>query len=160
MHNHDVLPHRPQLLQVAASILRDPTLAEDVVQEVSIEWWRNARTLDDPAKVFAYLRKMVVRFARDMARARGQVLEQVVTTEIDPAPTPYERLLVKEVQRLAVGELTLRQAEVWQSVHVDGLSIGETARRSGVSRKSVITALRRAERALLRAGERAVGRAT
>lgn len=103
------------------------------------------------------LRRLVKNRALDMLRSRRQDSDVGAVVEEDPAPSPFVRLLAKEVRVQALKHITERQAEVWQAIVVDGNTVGEVARRLGVTRKSVINVLRRAERSLARLGEEIVG---
>src|SRR3712207_564768 len=67
-----------RLYQAARLILRDATLAEDVVQDSLVQAWQDLRGLRDPDKFDAWLHRLLIRAcyrAADRARRRARVEE-------------------------------------------------------------------------------------
>jgi RNA polymerase sigma-70 factor (sigma-E family) len=65
------LAHRPSLVRMAAVLLDDPAMAEDIVQDAYIRVCARPRTLRDPASALAYLRQTVVNLSRSSLRRRS-----------------------------------------------------------------------------------------
>ncbi len=64
----------PQARRIANSILRDPVVAEDVVQEAALRAWGSRRSLRDPSSVDAWFSRIVVNASRrQLARTKRQV---------------------------------------------------------------------------------------
>lgn len=61
-------PRLDQLFATATLILRDRGRAEDAVQESLVRAWRDLRTLRDPERLDAWLRRLLVNACRDESR--------------------------------------------------------------------------------------------
>ncbi len=64
-------PRLDQLFATATLILRDRGHAEDAVQEALVRAWRDLRSLRDPDRLDAWLRRLLVNACRDESR-RGR----------------------------------------------------------------------------------------
>ena len=64
-------PRLDQLFATASLIMRDRGSAEDAVQEALVRAWRDLRTLRDPDRLDAWLRRLLVNACRDESR-RGR----------------------------------------------------------------------------------------
>ena len=64
-------PRLDQLFATASLILRDRSQAEDAVQEALVRAWRDLRSLRDPRRLDAWLRRLLVHACRDESR-RGR----------------------------------------------------------------------------------------
>ncbi|MBA2631833.1 MAG: RNA polymerase sigma factor [Chloroflexi bacterium] len=64
-------PRIDQLFATATLILRDRGRAEDAVQEALVRAWRDLRSLRDPGRLDAWLRRLLVNACRDESR-RGR----------------------------------------------------------------------------------------
>jgi RNA polymerase sigma-70 factor, ECF subfamily len=64
-------PRLDQLFATATIILRDRGRAEDAVQEALVRAWRDLRSLRDPDRLDAWLRRLLVNACRDESR-RGR----------------------------------------------------------------------------------------
>lgn len=65
-----VAGHWVGLVRLAALLLRDSSLAEDVVQEALVSCWAAQGRLQDPDAALQYLRRAVVNQARSVLRRR------------------------------------------------------------------------------------------
>ena len=69
--------HIDRLYGAARLMLRDTDLAEDAVQRALVRAWRDLPSLRDPARVEAWLQKLLVRSCYDEARRRRRWLGEV-----------------------------------------------------------------------------------
>jgi RNA polymerase sigma-70 factor (ECF subfamily) len=129
--------HAPRLLAYARSIVRDHSLADDVVQEALCRALRqDARTLRAVSDVAAWLTSLVRREAlnqlRSLSRARRRALAHA---ERAVRSAPPEALLSTDVQR-AIDRLPRRDREVLVLRHVCGLTFDQLAPATGLSRSA------------------------
>lgn len=61
-------PRLDRLFATASLILRDRGLAEDAVQDALVRAWRDLRSLREPRRFDAWLRRLVVNACRDQSR--------------------------------------------------------------------------------------------
>lgn len=66
-----------RLYAIARRVLRDPTLAEDAVQDCLFRAWRDLRALRDPARIDAWLYRLLLNACRDEQRRRRRRPEPV-----------------------------------------------------------------------------------
>jgi RNA polymerase sigma-70 factor (ECF subfamily) len=133
-----------RLVRAADAVVREPAVAEELVQDVMLELWRRRDRLAADGAVHAYLfqatrnralnhvrhlqveRRGAVHTAADQLTAREPAAPaQLVAAEIDTA--------VQE----AVASLTPRCREVFELSRVHGLRYAEIAETLGVSVKAV-----------------------
>jgi RNA polymerase sigma factor (sigma-70 family) len=112
------LRHRQDLYTVAVSLVADPHLAEDCLQDVFVRLAESAGTLSIHTNLKAYLASAVVNRARDcIRRDRRQVDCPVDDLQIAAAqPAPDTELLRSEQARhllQAMASLPLEQREVF-----------------------------------------------
>lgn len=72
-----------RLYAVARRVLRDPTGAEDAVQECLVRAWRDLRALRDPARLDAWLYRLLLNACRDEQRRSHRRPVQVEVGRID-----------------------------------------------------------------------------
>lgn len=106
--------HQAMLYRIAFNFLRNVHLAEEVVQDVFLELHRTIASLDSPAHLTAWLRRVVTHRCIDLSRRRSTQLETQleempdvadVAREEDPLLNERLRSLVAslpEIQRLVV----------------------------------------------------------
>ncbi len=119
------------LVRLAAAVLRDQVMAEDVVQEAFARVQARWHGVRDTTRTLAYLRRAVLNGARSELRRRG-VRRPNKLTHPDPKPVPSAeasalgRLGRSELLN-AIGNLPNRQRNVLLLRFVQELSISETA---------------------------------
>ena len=148
------------LVRLARLLVRDASIAEDLVQDAFVRLYGAWGRIRDPEKAPAYLRQTVVNLARGRARREAVALRR------RPDPPPDEisaeeaaagRATRREVAD-ALGRISPRQRECLVLRHWAGLSESEIADAVGVSVGSVRTHLKRGLAALeARLGEAARG---
>ena len=132
---------------IAHRVLADAALAEDVAQEVFVDFHR--RHPADAPWAAAWLHRAAAHAALNAVRARGRragrerVEAHPLGTGADPAETTLARERTAAV-RAALARLPERTAELLV-LRYSGLSYAEVAAATGVAATSVGTLLRRAE---------------
>jgi len=97
---------------LAVSALRDPALAQDVVQEAYLIAFRRLADLDEPAAFLGWFRRIVITTALNARRARRQTFLQLDDTPEVPVLDEAEtRWSDRQRQRLAAALLTLSADE-------------------------------------------------
>lgn len=140
----------PVVLSTARRVLRDPTLAEEVAQEVLLEVWRKAATFD-PARGSAtgWIGTMARRRAVDRVRSEqaGRDREDRVGRRDEPRPfdvvaEEVETRLEHERVRRALDGLSALQREAIELAYVAGRSYREVASALGVPEGTAKSRLR------------------
>jgi RNA polymerase sigma-70 factor, ECF subfamily len=119
----------PALYAQAASILADPSAAEDVVQEAFVRVWRRRDRIADPDRIDGYLVTAVRHLALDTLRRRrrveaGQALVAKAGSTAQASGPDAERI------DLALRGLPAEQREVVVLRVYQGLSFAEVAART------------------------------
>ena len=148
-----VMRHGRFALRVAMRLLRDPPVAEDVVQEAMLRAWTQARHFDPGRGRFTtWLYRIVVNQCIDQRRRMRFESIPEGFESIDPAAGAEEMMAAGQRQAAlaqALIDLPARQRAAMTLVYDEGLSGAEAARTMGLSAKAVERLLARA-RAFLR----------
>jgi RNA polymerase sigma-70 factor (sigma-E family) len=133
--------HWGALVRLAVLLVRDVSLAEEIVQDSFVAVHGRWRRLRDPDRALAYLRQTVVNRARSALRHRGVVERHAERqTPLAAAPGVDDHLMVAD-RRSAVLEalrrLPTRQREVLVLRYYLDLSEAEIADALGISRGAV-----------------------
>ena len=137
-----------KLFHVCCAILPDAADREDAIQEALIKAWRKRSTLRDESLFETWLVRIVINECKAVLR-RQKRRETEELTERIPAPEPPDRTLhdalfsLDEKLRLP---LTLR--------YIEGYSMEETAKLTGVPSGTLKHRLQRAKAALREALEK------
>jgi RNA polymerase sigma-70 factor (sigma-E family) len=131
--------HYRPLVRLSVLLLRDPGLAEEVVQDTFVAMHGRWGRLRDPDRALAYLRRTVVNRSRSALRRRG--VEQRHVPDAPPEVPSAEKLALgalehREVVR-ALRELSGRQREVLVLRYYADLSEAEIAAILGISQGAV-----------------------
>ncbi len=138
----------------ADSLVRKPEVAEEVVQDVFYNIWKNRESLQIQRSLQSYLYRSVynnsMMYLRKMKRERfiedGSTLEQVVDS-----PDPSQQLLLNEVSELVsdtLDRLPERAREIFRLNRQEGLKYKEIAERLSISVKTVESNMGKALKAL------------
>lgn len=133
-------------------VLRDETLADDVVQEVLVGLWRNPNGFD-PARgtLRTYLLTLAHRRAVDIVRSeQSRTLRESRETWLPPGDIDeevWERNMASEV-RQAVAQLDEDERNAIAMAYFEGLSYVEVARRLEAPEGTVKSRIRSAMRKL------------
>ncbi|MGH8969095.1 MAG: SigE family RNA polymerase sigma factor [Actinomycetes bacterium] len=131
--------HYRSLVRLAALLLRDVAVAEEVVQDSFIAMHGAWRRLRDPDRALAYLRQSVVNRARSALRHHKVELKYAPAPMPDAASAEYGALGALEHQEVvtALRRLPERQREVLVLRYYVDLSEAEIAEAIGISRGAV-----------------------
>lgn len=145
--------HYAALVRFGEGLLRSRELAEDTVQEVLLNLWRQRETVrvDDSVRAYLYraVRNRALNHIRN-ERVRREAVPQLVL-ESREAEAGDAGLLETELEtavRAAVAELPPRCREVFELSRVRGLRYSEIAETLGISIKTVETQMGRALKSL------------
>lgn len=146
-----VVRHGPFALRVAARLVADRSLAEDLAQEAFVRAWAQARQFDPRrARFTTWLYRIITNLCIDQRRrVHPQPLPEGFDT-VDPSAGAQEIMESQEQAQVlteALSELPARQRAAMTLVYDEGLSGSEAARILGLSAKAI-------ERLLARARER------
>ncbi|MHC4476092.1 MAG: RNA polymerase sigma factor [Planctomycetota bacterium] len=144
----------PAVLNTAIRILRDSQKAQDVHQEVFLEIWRRWHKFNGATNWGAYLYRVTVRKAIELAKQAGSKprhaqIQDCATTH----QGPDERLKATELEQKIVECLTAlpkRQADVLVLARIERLKHEKIAQVLGCSEKTVRVHLHRALKRLAR----------
>lgn len=132
--------HAPTALALARRIVRDPALAEEVVQEAFLAVWATGRRFDERrGTAGAWLMGLVHHRAVDAVRreeTQRRRAERTAATDVvvleDPAGDVAERLDAPDERRAvrrALAELPPDQRQVLELMYFEGLSQSKVAER-------------------------------
>lgn len=135
--------YAPTALALARRVVRQPFLAEEIVQEAFLAVWRNPAGFDrERGSVKAWLMGMVHHRAVDAVRreesqrrrAEGSRLSDpvVVLDHSDQVVREVEAPREREAVRGALGELPTEQRQVIELMYFEGLSQSKIAERLGL----------------------------
>jgi RNA polymerase sigma-70 factor (sigma-E family) len=129
----------PSLVRLAAMLLDDAHLAEDVVQEAYIRAAAGQRRLRDPEKALAYLRQTVVNLSRSSIRRRLLVWRHSVSSLPDVSSAEEDAIESFERQAVIQGlrSLPRRHRESLVLRYYLDLTVEQTARTLGISTGAV-----------------------
>jgi RNA polymerase sigma-70 factor (sigma-E family) len=150
--------HHRRLVGLAALLVADQQIAEDVVQEAFAGLYRRWRHLRDPDAAIAYLNRAVVNGSRDtLRRGRrvGAAMLRLVPRSEELESAEHEVVEHQEADRLwaAVTALPMRQRQVLVLRYYLDQSEAEIAETLEISRGSVKTHASRGIAAVARVWE-------
>lgn len=132
---------RGRLFGLALMVVRDPTEAQDVVQEAMAQAWRSWDSLRDPAARDAWLTRICMRTA---LRTRRRLRAALRTRELLPAEAAAaDRVADLDLAR-AMARLSMRQRAVLALHYHGGYTLDECAAMLGSRPGTVRSHLARA----------------
>ncbi len=137
--------HRIPLYRWLLRIVRNETVAEDLLSDVFLDVWRQAASFKGRASVSTWLLAIARYKALSARRARvdTELLDERITSTIaDPADTPEAALQEKrrgELLRESLAKLSPEHSEVIDLVYYHGKSVKEVAEIVGVGEATVKT---------------------
>ncbi len=122
-----------QLYRIAYLVLRDSESAQDAVQEALVDCWRDMRTLREPDRFDAWLRRLLVHAATDEARRRRRVAVHVTTLQIEPVgPDGVQGFADRDEIARVFGRLTIDHRTIVVLHYYLGLTVTEAAAAAGI----------------------------
>ena len=145
--------HRIALYRWLLRIVRNETVAEDLLSDVFLDVWRQAASFEGRASVSTWLLAIARYKALSARRARvdTELDERITSTVADPADSPEAALQEKrrrELLRKALAKLSPEHSEVIDLVYYHGKSVKEAAEIVGVGEATVKTRMFYARRKL------------
>jgi len=138
------------IFTVARSMVGDPDLAADVVQETFVKAWRAAATFDANRDLAPWLYSIARRTAIDVIRKEKRPTRGGHGPEVEVAVTTmsFERTWEVHEIRRAIDDLPPDEREVVRLTHMEGLNHNEVATRMGIPVGTVKSRSHRAHRRL------------
>ncbi len=127
------------LVRLAAILLRDAAMAEEVVQDAFVAMHGAWRRLRDPDKALSYLRQSVINRSRSVLRHRA-VVDKYAPKPAPDAPSAEEAaiaLLERSAVIAALRALPARQREALVLRYYADMSEAQIASAMGISRGAV-----------------------
>lgn len=159
-----ITPRLERLLRIARAIVRDESLARDVVQDACVHAWRELASLRDAGRFDAWFTQILVNGCRSqLRRTKRRAVREIAFEDPDPrGRSPQirseerllgDRVVDAEAVRRAFVRLNPDQRTVLVLHYVDDRPVAEIATALGVPSGTVKWRLSRAREALERALE-------
>jgi RNA polymerase sigma-70 factor (ECF subfamily) len=132
----------PALVRVATALLHDPDAAEEVAQDVMVQFWQRRHAMESGIPLKAYLLRAVrnralnhLRHLRVRRDAEPDVQETYGESKATDQPVVANELAA--AIKVAVADLPPRCREIFELSRVDGLKYSEIAASLDISEKTV-----------------------
>ena len=140
----------PRLHGLARRVVRDPALAEEVIQEAFLQVWREASRFDPSrGSALAWMLTLTHRRAVDRVRAEQAQSDRLHRYESRSATTPYDTTVEQATRRLDAGRVRRALDDVGEPhrsalelAYLEGLTHQEVAERTGVPLGTAKTRIR------------------
>jgi RNA polymerase sigma-70 factor (ECF subfamily) len=130
---------------VALRVLGDTTAAEDVLQEIFLQLWRNPKAFDaERGRLAPWLAVIARNRAIDLLRKRplqDDIDEVPIASSVDLENDSARRLVIEKV-RGVLGQLPQEQRRVLEMAFFEGMTHSEIAGKSGEPLGTVKTRIR------------------
>ena len=136
--------HHVRVFRFVARLVRDESLAEDLISEVFLDVWRHAGRFEERSAVSTWLMS-IARFKALSARRRridAELDDKIEATIADPADDPAVTLEKKnqgELLRHALTKLSAEHREIMDLVYYHEKSVDEAAKIIGIPSSTVKT---------------------
>jgi len=145
--------HSTRVYRFILRLVRDRSVAEDILSDAFLDIWRQASKFEGRASVSTWILAIARFKALSHLRRRfeEQLDREIADTIPDPAEDPEQVLQTKsrtELLRKSIAELPSAQAEVVDLVYYHDKSIAEVARITGIPEATVKTRMFYARRKL------------
>jgi len=124
-------------------ILKSPALTEDVVQEVFIRLWENARSVDTNTTIRPYLFTIARNLSLNVIRKAGReewITEEIANHVYDQSRDGYSYTQHKQTKAFiddAISRLPPKRKEIYELCHGEGYSYQQAADKLGVKNSTV-----------------------
>lgn len=144
--------HGLALLNYLVRSLDDRLLAEEVLQDVMLVVWRQARDFRGDSLVrtwlFAITRRQMLKALRDRRPTTSALDEQIAVSEMPPSEKMLENTARQQMVQTAIGRLPLDQQQALELVFYRGLSGQEAADQLDIPLNTLKSRLFRARQTL------------
>lgn len=142
--------HAGAVHTVAMSIVRNRTLADDVVQQTFVKAWRAARHFEGNRQLAPWLYAIARHTAIDMVRSESKPTRggHAPETEVAVEPESFERTWERFEIRRAIDSLPSSERDIVQLSHLDGYTHEAIARLLDIPVGTVKSRSNRAHRRL------------
>ena len=136
--------HHARVFRFVARLVRDESLAEDLISEVFLDVWRHSGRFEERSAVSTWLMS-IARFKALSARRRridAELDDKIEATIADPADDPAVTLEKKsrgELLRHALTKLSAEHREIIDLVYYHEKSVDEAAKIIGIPSATVKT---------------------
>jgi len=143
-------PRLDRLFATASLILRDRGQAEDAVQDALVRAWRDLRSLRDPRKFDAWLRRLVVNACRDQSRRHRRHERHILLLPDHDRPTADASAALADSDAIERGlrQLSIDHRAVIVHHYFLQLSLSEVADALGIPVGTAKSRLHHARHAL------------
>jgi RNA polymerase sigma-70 factor (ECF subfamily) len=142
--------HADAVYRYALRLTRDPTAAQDLMQETLLRGWQARGSLREPAAARVWLLRIATNLHRDECRT-ARTTEPMLAEPVDPATPIAGRMEHREcVERAlaALDELPPRQRQAMHLITIEQLTHREAAEILGVTVDALKASLSLARRQL------------
>jgi RNA polymerase sigma-70 factor (ECF subfamily) len=141
---------------VALRVLHDPALAEDVLQEIFMQLWRNPTAFSmDKGSLAGWLAVLARNRSIDLHRRKrpaDSVDDVVLASSFDLAAESEKNIMLEKAQGWML-HLSIEQRQVLHMAFFDGLTHSEIAELTGSPLGTIKTRIRRALQTLRKAAQ-------
>ena len=141
---------------VSLRVLRDPASAEDVLQEIFMQVWRNPSAFSiERGSLAGWLAILSRNRSIDVQRRRRPTdsVEDVVLASPFNLAESSERSMLLEKAKVWIAQLSIDQQQMLQMAFFDGLTHSEIAEKTGNPLGTIKTRIRRALQTLRKAAQ-------
>jgi RNA polymerase sigma-70 factor (ECF subfamily) len=135
--------HKADVLRFATRIVRNPSVAAEVTNEVFLDVWRKAGEFESRSRVSTWLFAITRNKALDALRRQTEALEQDLAEAIvDEADDPEAAIHKKEssgIVRECLSQLSPAHRTIIDLIYFQERSIGEVAKMSQLPENTVKT---------------------
>lgn len=129
------------LYRVSLRVIKNPVIAEDLVQDVFFEFWRKRNRLNISTSIRAYLRRATINKTLNYIRDNKIILEEDTAYDKTPSGEKPSKLLERKELREKIDEaidlLPPRARMVFVLSRFEQMSYKEIAREMTISPKTV-----------------------
>ena len=137
---------RQKVLKVSLNFFGSKEDAEDAAQETMVQLWRYCEHIDAERNVEALAVRVAKNCCVSMHRKVSQrdgsfVFDSANTKEPSLCETPHAQLEAQDTQRMLMETIALlkpRERELFEMRQIEGLSVDEVSKQTGIPKPSVV----------------------
>ena len=137
---------RQKVLKVSLNFFGSKEDAEDAAQETMVQLWRYCEHIDAERNVEALAVRVAKNCCVSMHRKVSQrdgsfVFDAANTKEPSLCETPHAQLEAQDTQRMLMETIALlkpRERELFEMRQIEGLSVDEVSKQTGIPKPSVV----------------------